>query len=139
MRRLFVDTFYLVALLYRRDAWHHRVAAFSQTLTPEDALLTTDAILVEFLAALSGRGEHLRHEAALTTRGLLDRPRPNITVIQQDRVLFLEGLTLYERRLDKQYSLTDCISMQVMRRESVTDILTNDHHFTQEGFRVLFS
>jgi hypothetical protein len=26
-------------------------------------------------------------------------------------MLFLEGLDLYERRLDKQYSLTDCISM----------------------------
>jgi predicted nucleic acid-binding protein len=47
MRRLFVDTFYLVALLYRRDAWHDRAVAFSQTLTSDDALLTTDAILVE--------------------------------------------------------------------------------------------
>ena len=28
--------------------------------------------------------------------------------------------------------------MQVMRRESLTDVLTNDRHFTQEGFRILF-
>jgi hypothetical protein len=29
--------------------------------------------------------------------------------------------------------------MQVMRREGLTEILTNDRHFVQEGFRILFS
>jgi predicted nucleic acid-binding protein len=29
--------------------------------------------------------------------------------------------------------------MHVMRRESLREVLTNDHHFTQEGFRALFS
>ena len=28
--------------------------------------------------------------------------------------------------------------MQTMRREGLTDVLTNDHHFRQEGFRILF-
>jgi len=54
------------------------------------------------------------------------------------RGLFLEGLSLYRARPDKAYSLTDCISMQTMRCEGLTDVLTNDHHFTQEGFRILF-
>jgi predicted nucleic acid-binding protein len=36
------------------------------------------------------------------------------------------------------YSLTDCISMQTMRREALTEVLTNDRHFEQEGFRALF-
>jgi len=39
---------------------------------------------------------------------------------------------------DKGYSLTDCISMNTMRAEGLTEILTNDVHFTQEGFRALF-
>jgi hypothetical protein len=29
--------------------------------------------------------------------------------------------------------------MNVMPREGLTEVLTNDHHFTQEGFQVLFS
>ena len=62
----------------------------------------------------------------------------DVTVIHQTRELFLEGLTLYEARPDKAYSLTDCISMQTMRREGLMEILTNDHHFTQEGFDILF-
>jgi predicted nucleic acid-binding protein len=28
--------------------------------------------------------------------------------------------------------------MQVMRREELTEVLTNDRHFTQEGFHILF-
>jgi len=38
----------------------------------------------------------------------------------------------------KGYSLADCISMQTMRREGLTDVLTNDLHFEQEGFRAMF-
>jgi predicted nucleic acid-binding protein len=28
--------------------------------------------------------------------------------------------------------------MQTMRREGLTEVLTNDRHFEQEGFRALF-
>jgi hypothetical protein len=28
--------------------------------------------------------------------------------------------------------------MQVMRHEGLTDVLTNDHHFAQEGFHIVF-
>ena len=62
----------------------------------------------------------------------------NVRVIPQSRESFLAGLELYVTRPDKGYSLTDCIAMQTMRREGITDVLTNDHHFAQEGFRVLF-
>jgi predicted nucleic acid-binding protein len=47
-------------------------------------------------------------------------------------------LLLYEARLDKGYSLTDCISMETMRYQGITDVLTNDAHFEQEGFHALF-
>ena len=50
----------------------------------------------------------------------------------------MAGLDLYRARPDKRYSLTDCISMQTMRKEGITEVLTNDRHFEQEGFRALF-
>src|SRR5438105_965772 len=49
------------------------------------------------------------------------------------------ALALYEARPDKSYSLTDCRSMLAMRALGLTEALTNDHHFTQEGFTILFS
>lgn len=55
-------------------------------------------------------------------------------MVAQSHESFLAGLTLYERRPDKQYSLVDCISMNVMRQMGVHEILTHDRHFSQEGF-----
>jgi len=136
MRRLFADTFYWIALLYRRDPWHARVTAFSQTLTDTDIVWTTDAVFVELLAALSAGGAHMRLEAVLLVDEWLNDP--GVRVVEATRSLFLDGLSLYCVRPDKEYSLTDCMSMQVMRHEGLTEVLTNDHHFTQEGFHILF-
>jgi hypothetical protein len=47
------------------------------------------------------------------------------------------GLTLFSRRPDKEWSLTDCTSFVVMQQERLTDALTTDHHFEQAGFRAL--
>ncbi len=58
----------------------------------------------------------------------------NIEVVAQTREGFLSGCRLYRMRPDKGYSLTDCISMEVMRREGLSDVLTNDAHFAQDGF-----
>jgi len=84
-----------------------------------------------------GEGPHLRRAAASLVRSVL--VDPGVTVIHQSHESFLEGLALYERRLDKGYSLVDCISMNVMRRQRIRRALTNDRHFGQEGFTVLVS
>jgi predicted nucleic acid-binding protein len=47
-------------------------------------------------------------------------------------------LSLYKARADKGYSLTDCISMNTMRERNLTEVLTHDQHFAQEGFSLLF-
>ena len=60
-----------------------------------------------------------------------------MVVQPQSRESFLAGLRLYEQRYDKGYSLVDCISMTTMRRHEISEVLTNDHHFTQEGFKVV--
>ena len=77
-----------------------------------------------------------RSRAAMTVRSLL--ANPEVRVVPQSRESFLSGMSLYEARPDKGYSLTDCISMQTMRREGITEALTNDRHFEQEGFHALF-
>jgi predicted nucleic acid-binding protein len=40
---------------------------------------------------------------------------------------------LYQERSDKADSLTDGISMNVMRREGLIEVLANDEAFAQEG------
>ena len=60
-----------------------------------------------------------------------------MTLVPQTRELFDAALNLYEQRIDKGYSLTDCMSMIVCREQQITDVLTHDHHFMQEGFTIL--
>ncbi|MGV2388932.1 MAG UNVERIFIED_CONTAM: hypothetical protein LVR29_13595 [Microcystis novacekii LVE1205-3] len=50
---------------------------------------------------------------------------------------FSKAFDFYQRRLDKGYSLTDCASMQIMRQLEISEILTFDKHFQQEGFSAL--
>ena len=135
MNRFFVDRFYWIALSNHRDQWYRRVRAFDDALTAY-RLYTTDEVLTEFLTFYSEGTPHTRRQAALFARSVLTNPL--VVVLPQTHSSFLEGLHLYESRLDKAYSLTDCISMQTIRREGLTDVLTNDRHFTQEGFHILF-
>ena len=132
--KIFADTFYWVALLNRRDSANRAVLEFSRALNAA-TLITTDEVLIELLAFCAAE-QQLRVEAALTMREILDGG--NVQAIPQSRAGLLEGLALYQARPDKGYSLTDCISMQAMRREGITDVLTNDRHFEQEGFRAIF-
>ena len=89
----------------------------------------------EFLNALSRGGTELRKQTAKMVKAIMENP--NVRVIPQTRDSFLKGLSLYEQRSDKQYSVTDCTSMCVMKAERVEEALTNDHHFEEEGFRIL--
>ncbi len=134
MMPVFADTLYWVASITPGDTWHaptlRAVAALGLV-----HLVTTEEVLVEFLSAYAGRGEYLRREALKTVRAILTNV--HVTVRPQTHQSFMTGLDFYASRADKAYSLVDCISMHTMRQMSLTEVLTNDHHFTQEGFTVL--
>lgn len=136
MKTVFADALYWVALARPNDPWKQAAKQAKERLG-KTLLLTTDEVLAEFLAALSGGGEHVRRQAVRMVRAVLNNP--NVEVVPQTRQTFLDGVDLYEGRLDKEYSLTDCISMNTMRARAVTEVLTNDHHFAQEGFGVLIA
>jgi uncharacterized protein len=98
-------------------------------------LVTTEEVLVEFLSTYAGRGAYLRQEALKTVRAILGNV--HVTVIPQTHESFIKGLDFYASRTDKAYSLVDCISMHTVRQIGLTEVLTSDHHFTQEGFTIL--
>jgi predicted nucleic acid-binding protein len=132
---VFADTSYWIALAHAHDASHAKAVAFD-TAPARSLVVTTEEVLIEFLTFFGGQGTFLRSKALLITRRTLTDQR--IRVLPQTHDTFSAGLELYAARLDKAYSLTDCISMACMRREGLTDVLTNDRHFEQEGFRALF-
>jgi predicted nucleic acid-binding protein len=134
VQRAFADTFYWVALIHRKDANHGAVLEWSRSSGPL-SIFTTEEVLTEVLTFCSS-DEGLRADAARVVRRIM--AGHSVRAVPQSHESFVNGLDLYEARPDKGYSLTDCISMQIMRREGLTDVLTNDRHFEQEGFRALF-
>lgn len=99
-------------------------------------LVTTEEVVVEFLNALAS-DPHVRRQAILMAKAIMTSP--DVHTVSQSHASFLRGLRLYEDRQDKNYSLTDCISMSLMRERRIHRVLTNDHHFAQEGFEILIN
>jgi uncharacterized protein len=135
MNKIFADTSYWVALIDPKDKWHSKALDLSQSLAGL-ILITTEEVLSEVLTFFCGYGPHTRKSVAQIVFGILTN-ETYVEVVEQSHESFLSGLALYEKRLDKSYSLTDCISMQLMRAEGIREVLTNDKHFTQEGFTPL--
>jgi predicted nucleic acid-binding protein len=134
MTGLFVDTWFLIAYTHRRDRDHALADRMWRRLDHHSRIITHDGVLTEFLAFFAGSGPMVRLKAAQLVRSL---PIHGFEVVPQDRALFLRALALYEERLDKGYSLTDCMSMVLMLERDIQHVLTNDHHFRQEGFTVV--
>ena len=62
---------------------------------------------------------------------------PSVTIIPSGPELFAQGLALYSSRKDKEWTLTDCTSFVVMKREGLVEASTGDRHFTHAGFVAL--
>ncbi len=127
----FVDTYYLLALVNSRDKDHERALRRSQGNI--GGLLTTTWVLVEFADALCAVSSRVR--AARFIRGFLSQPF--VEVIALAEAQFELGMSSYENRPDKEWSLTDCLSFLVMQEQGIADALTADRHFEQAGFRAL--
>ena len=131
MKSVFADTAYYLALLTPGDQYH--VAAASRSLGVTARVVVTGFVLLEVGNTLSGS----RTRAAFPelVRELSNDPNTEVVPLSQE--LFEKGLSLYARRMDKAWSVTDCISFIVMEERGITEALTADAHFTQAGFRAL--
>jgi predicted nucleic acid-binding protein len=134
MRTVFVDTLYWVARINPKDQWHQRAKEVRRQLG-RIYQVTTESVLIEVLNFLAPYKPEMRQASVDLVREILDDPE--IETIPHTEEAFLSGLALYEDRLDKGYSLTDCISMSAMRERGLAEVLTHDKHFAQEGFTIL--
>ncbi|MBN1490061.1 MAG: type II toxin-antitoxin system VapC family toxin [Phycisphaerae bacterium] len=131
MIAVFADTFYYLALLNADDAAHERAVEASDRTSGK--VVTTAWVLTEIADALAAPDR--REDFLLLLRMLKDDSEVIIVPATQD--LFDAGIELFAGRADKDWSLTDCISLVVMQEHGITDVLTGDHHFEQAGFVAL--
>lgn len=131
MNTAFADTSYYLALVNSLD--HHHTAACQWTSQFSGTSVTTAWVITELANAMSQAANRPFFLSLL--RDLQNDAR--VTIVQPTKDVFDRGLSLYSRRPDKDWSLTDCISFLVMEDYGLTDAATLDHHFSQAGFSIV--
>lgn len=133
MNRVFADTSYYIAVCNPNDPWNAAAVAAGRQLYAH--IVTTEYVLLEL-------GNTFRDPA---DRGLFLalahhlRSDEHTTFIPASIELLNAGVELYGARLDKAWSLTDCISFAVMHDWGITRALSCDRHFEQAGFEMLMA
>ena len=135
MRKVFADTSYWVAILWLEDQWRNVAINASQKIGNAE-IVSTETVLIEVLNYFSEFRSDVKEKIAIAVEKILQDE--DILILLHNHDDFLKALELYKSRLDKGYSLTDCVSMNSMREIGISEVLTNDQHFEQEGFTKLF-
>ncbi|HEY2414486.1 MAG TPA: PIN domain-containing protein [Pirellulaceae bacterium] len=131
MRRVFADSFYFFALVSEDDGKHADAIEFAATF--EGEIITTRWVLTEVADGLAK--PPWRETIAVLYERLIRNP--SVRIVSCSDSLFDEGIALYRGRQDKSWSLTDCISFVVMKKEQLQEALTGDRDFEQAGFIAL--
>lgn len=134
MKEVLCDTSYFVALNYPKDPAHSLALSLAEELNSNQLILSRE-VIVESLNFFARFNPDMRDSTAHFFREFENQPNVYIEDLSQEG--FLEALLLYEARSDKCYSLTDCVSMNLASKRGITEILTLDEHFQQEGLTAL--
>ncbi len=123
--RVFVDAGFFIARFNSRDEYHHRARVFgAQTISTRE-MWTTDAVLLEVAASLA---RPISKATAIRIWDQFHGGDPRCRAVETSAVNLASAMNLYRARIDKAWSLTDCLSFLVMEREGLTEALTADQH-----------
>ena len=132
MKTVFADTGYWLALLHPKDPLRSKAQSISASLG-QVRIITSEMVLDELLAGLSA--PPVRATAVNAVNSVL--ANPNVEVVPQTSLQFREAFDLYKNRMDKEWSLTDCSSFNLMKERGIVEALAHDEHFEQAGFVAL--
>src|SRR5437016_5022666 len=105
MSEVFVDSSYWLAILNANDELHTAACEISL----EGRLITTCAVQLEVMDAFSLP----RHRPLALAFWQATSMHSDVSVISLDSDLLDKAVALFEKRPDKAWSLTDCISFVV--------------------------
>jgi predicted nucleic acid-binding protein len=106
-----------------------------EQLSKAKGVLVTHSYVLAELIALALVRRFSRSLVLAYMFELLDNPKVEIVWVHES--LHREAMHLLSIRQDKTYSLCDAVSFVLMRERGITEALTTDKHFEQEGFRRL--
>ncbi len=125
---MLLDTSGLLCLHYQTEPLHTEACAAYKKAAIR---LTHSYIIAEYVALATAR-RFPRSPVLAFVVDLLDNP--DIETVWADESLHRAAVALLMERQDKTYSLCDAVSFVLMRQRGISEALTTDRHFEQEGF-----
>ena len=130
---LMIDTAGFYSLLDSSDHWNEQAV---QELRVGRRRFTHNYVLSELVSLAWSRKKN-PWKFIDFAKGLLTTNE--VEILWVDRQIHIEAHQLLDTRRDKQFSHCDAISFVLMKRMGITDALTTDKHFEQEGFTRLLA
>ena len=129
---VFVDTSAFYSVFDQGDSNHDAARdTWLRLLKAEDALLTTNYVLLESSALL----QHRLGIAALRVFQEDVVPLLRIDWVSEDR--HRSGVEAVLAAARKRLSIVDCIAFQTMRENAVHTAFCFDRHYSEQGFTVI--
>ncbi len=125
---MLLDTSGLLCLHYQTEPLHTEACAAYKRAKIR---LTHSYIIAEYVALATAR-RFPRSPVLDFAVDLLDNP--DIEMVWVDEPLHRAAVKLLLERQDKTYSLCDAVSFVLMHQRGITEALSTDRHFEQEGF-----
>jgi len=131
LKTVFVDTTGFYAFLDGTDPFHAEARdCFLRSQRESWGLVTTNYVLHESWAIIQAR---LGWEAVDAWRDHVVR---RCTIIWVDDALHALGEARCRQARQRHLSLTDCVSIEVMRQHAIREAIARDLHFAREGIRL---
>jgi len=134
---VFVDSSALKANYDAADDYHEEAAQLMAEIaarkTEVNSFVTTDYVLDE--AVTLTRFAHSHRKAVQLAEATL--ASQFVRVIYSDQDLFSEGMSIFKKYSEKEWSFTDCISFAAMTKYGLRTAFTFDPHFKQFGFSAI--
>ncbi len=138
MKVVFIDSGYFIALASERDMHHEKALKTLDEMNVarnrrEISFVTTRPVLIEVARHFSK--PTLKQKGIQLLNGV-ERDK-FVEVVPLSESLYKKGYRLFCERLDKKWSLCDCISFEVMKERGIQEALAVDSDFEQAGFAIL--
>ncbi len=129
--RVFIDTGAWFAGIAQNDQYHSDAMKHRNRLIREKARLVTTNLVLHESTMLLERKTSKRNALRFLKAILSD---PVVEIVHVEPEIESEGLSLYQKYRDQDFSIVDCISFSVMKHFRLSRCFTFDHHFRSMGF-----
>ncbi len=136
MKKIFFDTWGWIAIAHKNDNHHEKASEFYKTSILKGCTpVTTDYVLAETITLLRAKTES--KGVIIFIDNILEAVKKNIIILERiDAERWEKVWHLSKKLADKPaISFFDLSSFVVMKELKITEVLTNDRHFEQVGFK----